>query len=965
MREGSFSMETRGSITILTSSIFLCVMLVLVTLLESSLIYIGKQQVQRATSVTNQSVLAHYDSTLQEEYGLYGVSSVIPTQEFLEDMMAYNLGYNSGGHDGWNFHNYYISQVTGQISDLLIEPDILEGQILQYMKYRAPLSTLEPLLTQLKTITNSASSGELLKKKTEKVDVPLSELSDNYDKLIGAIEGCYKGMVKENFVRQLEVISGTYYSTIPDSQINQQLHNKLLDHKTLMEFLVKLPEAQELITSIVDIETTLGQLYAQEAVATSDEEKESIGENIADYKEEKDELEIALSQLMDTGETSYKKSLKQMVSFYKDYQKNYKAITKRNKDAIKYIDTIIDESRAVSKGIDDMKIRISKNEDTYDKTLVMNLDKEFREIQKRIGVETLGTMKTALADNYRALEELNDVMDLNLYSTLKNGDSKSFYVIYDVAQKLQNVYTIHFDFDYGPKSTAHSPLKHMKEQVKEAQDNEETAGARKLTPTIKEELPSTVYQHLMIEKQSQALQIDDKGAFKEDFFTSLASLNVMDMSMDFLGEVYINEYALAIFNDYVEASELGDSTAIIQNEIEYILGGQYKDSLNQLIVDGELVLLRSAMNIIHILGNQEKKMAARALAAAIAGWWTAGAGTFVLEGVIIGLWALAEAYMDLKKLKSGQRVAFYKLDADWYLGLDGLINFAIDQVVDESSKAVSTLIGSLEEQLNDQVSHVMNQVGQITETNIDQHLESITEGISNTTESSIQQLDQEINRVIEESLDAVDQNAELSSYNYLDQELVDLLQETVMKQKDSYKQQGSMAVEEALREVREACKDPIIAYQNKLMDRAESAFKDATGKLSTDLQNKAEEQIKKYGQNLKDKLQEASIDKVDLNKKKDVRGGFIKLSYEDYLRVFLLLQRREKTLLRIGDLIQLRMLHMGNEDFRLMNYGTNVMVHSQVSRQLLFASFLNSQVEADRKLGPYAPYDITISGSYK
>ncbi|MBN2557231.1 MAG: hypothetical protein JXB33_00605, partial [Clostridia bacterium] len=131
-------------------------------------------------------------------------------------------------------------------------------------------------------------------------------------------------------------------------------------------------------------------------------------------------------------------------------------------------------------------------------------------------------------------------------------------------------------------------------------------------------------------------------------------------------ELIFNEYILSHCSFETGADEKRDEAGnFFKNEVEYILWGSKSQNLNCFYTKSALMTARFALNAIHVYSDSEKKLKSDALAAATAGWWTAGAGIPVMSNLIKCSWAIAEAGIDTGNLFSGYEIAVIKRSADW------------------------------------------------------------------------------------------------------------------------------------------------------------------------------------------------------------------------------------------------------------------------------------------------------------
>ena len=148
-----------------------------------------------------------------------------------------------------------------------------------------------------------------------------------------------------------------------------------------------------------------------------------------------------------------------------------------------------------------------------------------------------------------------------------------------------------------------------------------------------------------------------------------------------LERLIVCEYAIRYFRPFEKESSLTASY-----ELEYILCGDQKERENLSGAVTRLTLLRSGLNLAHILADPGKRQEARALAAAIVG----GTGLLPLVSVmaffVMTQWALGEAIVDVRDLLAGGRVPLLKSSAQWKLDLEGLVALGRDGAVSQEAE---------------------------------------------------------------------------------------------------------------------------------------------------------------------------------------------------------------------------------------------------------------------------------------
>lgn len=129
------------------------------------------------------------------------------------------------------------------------------------------------------------------------------------------------------------------------------------------------------------------------------------------------------------------------------------------------------------------------------------------------------------------------------------------------------------------------------------------------------------------------------------------------------------EYALRYTADYTQAGGAG-----LQYETEYLIAGQDSDRANLAAVAGELLLLRGAANLAFLLTDEAKRTEVQALAIGISAALGGLVPVTLISGLLMALWALAEAVCDARGLFAGGRVPFWKNASDWRLSWSNILS---------------------------------------------------------------------------------------------------------------------------------------------------------------------------------------------------------------------------------------------------------------------------------------------------
>lgn len=176
--------------------------------------------------------------------------------------------------------------------------------------------------------------------------------------------------------------------------------------------------------------------------------------------------------------------------------------------------------------------------------------------------------------------------------------------------------------------------------------------------------------------------------------------NMSSAGVDFISSldtaadsIYINEYIMSFF--YCD-SDTTPENRVFNAEIEYIIAGNPKQSENTDDVYSQIMAIRTIMNFMHILLDSTKMSFANQIGTSISSA-TMGIGAPIYTFLIIGIWAVAEAALDVLDLKEGESVPFYKEKGDWKLdiGLENIGSAFLDRLTDGQTESTVTEKDSL------------------------------------------------------------------------------------------------------------------------------------------------------------------------------------------------------------------------------------------------------------------------------
>lgn len=180
--------NSRGVITVLLIIILIPMLLVTSVFVDASRYKLVKSMVTSTSDLTLNSVIANYDTDLDDMYGLFGTVQNI--DEFYEELEEYfkimlmqsgldestsedtSLFLTNGVKNG-DFSNFFEMEFLDDVSieevpnGNLANPVILEKQIVDFMKYRSPINTGLSFITALQSFKTIEDQKKVIEAKDE------------------------------------------------------------------------------------------------------------------------------------------------------------------------------------------------------------------------------------------------------------------------------------------------------------------------------------------------------------------------------------------------------------------------------------------------------------------------------------------------------------------------------------------------------------------------------------------------------------------------------------------------------------------------------------------------------------------------------------------------------------------------------------------------------------------------------
>ncbi len=595
----------------------------------------------------------------------------------------------------------------------LTENDTVRNQILQYMKYRAPKEIVEGIWERLSVVKEASDISEAYRMRYK------------VDKLLAEIDGVQQAL-KKNI--DGDGSTGEFY-------VNG--YNKGgIKHEMIYRFAEKAAQCCALGKSISELAAAKDELIELMAKTESEEEAARLAENMAQLDES---IRLLCSQL-DGAQRERDNIFRELrerhtrgfIQPNADAERNIKRIMEMAKEAGEEINRLERYLREDFEVEGELSASFKSTCEADIKKL-KELAAQGSESEKIL--DYVDENIKLLNDELGKLEQVESVV-----RTEQDPERIRQTVLRLLTENVQK-YNNRIDYDYErpvKQGDVSDPRKGLQDRIGKALKNDENEGGGQQDRDIKESgidmellpskrkvkspsfdaedwryLKSMEYGDNYSEPESSASGLyevayggnlegvdreadfyDKQGMFAENAFSFLGSMGkILGKGLSSLrDEIYINEYIMGMFKNSVPVLKYDNGEkkdvdlsgvdksmreTFFESEVEYILHGKSSESANKLLTKSQILLIRFGMNTIHVYSDVKKKEFATAVATAIAGWWTGGAGIPLLSNLIMCSWGMAEAIIDLNDLMDGKSVPFYKKGGDWKLdigipGLDGM-----------------------------------------------------------------------------------------------------------------------------------------------------------------------------------------------------------------------------------------------------------------------------------------------------
>ena len=247
-----FTHKNKGSISIFLCLILLPMITYAMMVIDASRLQSCRTQLQSAGDLTMNAAMSEYEKILEDMYGLFAVSD--DPSALKPALQNYFYETITGTLNSSETENEYIKKYSEQLSDLIFSPNmtdkdvsnfmymtldnfsyepvqestianpmIMKSQIIDYMKYKGPVSIVSNLLNKIGLLNDSANQASAAEAKIDYTQ-SLSALNDPMLAAWNAIVAYNEANAK--YEKGAEGI-GTYTNKVTIQKIFDNMNGKL------------------------------------------------------------------------------------------------------------------------------------------------------------------------------------------------------------------------------------------------------------------------------------------------------------------------------------------------------------------------------------------------------------------------------------------------------------------------------------------------------------------------------------------------------------------------------------------------------------------------------------------------------------------------------------------------------------------------------------------------------------------
>ena len=668
--------EQDGSITIYLSLILVLIMAFLFTMLEGARIQIAKVNGERALLTAMDSVLAEFYGPLWEEYHIFGLdadfgSNSLQTEELLQKVKTY-MSYtfdptidSSIDTKNTNLLGLSIDSLSFQEITYLNEyqGELFIQQAIDYMKYQEVASLVEELLNKI-SLLNEVGEVSAIYQEKQKVEEELRPIEEGILKLMELLDGVStsKNGIKTNNDGTLK-ITNYFVKKISIGQVNAGttgMNNPSVFQAVRDHYIDPMPYFEIIVTQL-------------DALMALEEEIRNAKEELGSVKEEKS----LMVEMIENKEKEMEQTISSIETMLGNVEQLTEQIQPKIDKALLVIEEVTKDLDCASSWIEDFKVSLSQSKEDLTQDIYKNLEEECKALSTYVNGEDsfydFSNMKKILQEDAGILQDTSTLMKEGKALLSKNNYKRAKNKFASAKKTLETYQIEELKIDYSSLVPEQEKSKNPTGAIKDLVENgmlgllidSDDISAKEITndhlPSVLEALSNAGNGNLL----DMIWDVFDEGAqdFFGDYGEDTDTLSSLVQNLDGLFEKYLFQSYLQDSFAYLpsDAKELSTrKPSVLSYEQEYLIAGNAADQENLSSVMMRIVLMRTMLDFVTILGDKDKCNEARLAATAIVGFTGLPILVSITKTLLLIVWAFAEAMVDTSALIQGKQVPILK-----------------------------------------------------------------------------------------------------------------------------------------------------------------------------------------------------------------------------------------------------------------------------------------------------------------
>lgn len=613
-----FVVDDKGAVSIYLIVITLLLFIFNAVLIDFARIIAAERQTEEAAKTALRSTMSSYNKALQDK-GLFGFEGgQSAADDIFKKVFTENLTVSQ---DGDTFNLVGLSPVDGEVSTILeldrslANKTVLEYQILEEMKYKAPVEVGEALIESFLTISSVveqaseysdiASDVNGKAKKREEMLEKAKEYLIEANAILAGIDSKINGQGNSTYpdvndIADIRNKKSIAFEEIDDDDDSDEAEEKREDAKTFKEKAIKVIE--ELIDEAILANAQLHLAYAeiQEAELLNIEITaliDDVSEKNNNYNDAKEVSEQAggneIEELMDT------------LDDYKIKEEFFTALYLEVDSAIDLMDSDTIQTNA----------------------LIPKLEKDFLESIKEDSSATFTKRVEAVQSFHKnIIKHHNEAIRLLKEERAKFNENKG-----------------EIDEEEEAADTSLEENKELLDEIKDAVSAGQGISSDNETYTKLKEKATEYGNAMMRDALEFEMEDRDETADEAMSFIDLLFNGIGELLLSARDKAYINEYILLRFKSHDHSDGVSNANEFKNNQVEYIIYGINSYGANYLAALSEIFAVRFAIHFTAALLKPKTKIFGPLV-------WAAALAS-----------AFAETAKDMKTLTKGRSVVMFPI----------------------------------------------------------------------------------------------------------------------------------------------------------------------------------------------------------------------------------------------------------------------------------------------------------------